>query len=82
MTKYNQYVHTLGTIMVMGDGAKQTTVAPKAKPTNALQQNSVFVPITVANNVSVLTNPVTGKAFTHIQPGTVLKLQQQVRLNK
>ena len=60
---------------------KQHILAPKITQAST-QQTSMFVPITMANNVSVLTNQapslMTGKRVGQLGQSTTLRIQQQV----
>lgn len=70
----------LGAIMVMSDGNKQSIIIPKTQSGNVSQINPIFLPITMANNLSVLTNQVMGsKRVVQFPQSSVLKVQQQVR---
>lgn len=59
---------------------KQQVIIPKTTPVS--NQSSMFVPITMANNVSVLTNPASSlmgakRVIGQTGPSTTLRIQQQ-----
>lgn len=73
-----------GTIMMLGGNQptmnKQQVIIPKTTPVS--NQSSMFVPITMANNVSVLTNPASSlmgakRVIGQTGPSTTLRIQQQ-----
>jgi hypothetical protein len=70
--------------MVSGGGTQQSYLIPKTQNSNGstLQKNPVFVPITMANNVSVLTNQTSAlmasKRLGQMPQTIPIRLQQQV----
>lgn len=61
---------------MMSGGNKQSIIIPRTQAGSLQQMNPMFLPITMANSMSVLTNQ--GKRAGQLPQSSVLKIQQQV----